>query len=265
MLLESGPALKDRAFNAVFALVLIAYAGWCYYDGAHGYVSKNREEARKKLTPIVGEGKVPDTLGDSITRDTAKRVQEAKPDTPAKVHDILGKPFHTKLGAAGEVQAEYFVSDYGMITVPVTRDTVVPKDIQFEKWYKDRDEIQMQFGMMALVLAVGAYFGFRAIKASLLRVTIDENALVYAGRRIPVPSMKRLTDYSRKGWVDLYYQDAAGREQKLRFDDQKVLKFHEIIDVLCKLRGFPDPREAVLEEPAEGDPDSTQDERSRSA
>lgn len=252
MLLESGPALKDRLYNTIFMIALVAYAGWCYYDGTYRYFDLNRAEAKKTLTPLVGEGNIPATLGRAITRDTQTFLRTRIPalDSPRAIQDALAvAPIHEKRSADGQLEAQYYVSDFGMITVPVTHDSVDPAKIEFQKWKYEPLDLTMQFGMMYLVLVVAALFGWRALNGTLLRATIDEQELRYGKKRIPIKSIKRLSDYSPKGLVTLVFEDAAGRLQKLRLDDQKILKFQEIIDVICNLRGFADPRKKADADP----------------
>ncbi|MFN0137694.1 MAG: hypothetical protein ACKVS9_16435, partial [Phycisphaerae bacterium] len=151
MLLESGPALKDRMYNVAFTVALLAYGCWCYYDGTFGYINKNRVEARKTLTKLVGAERIPAELGTVITRDTLTFLSTHVPrlDSPQAIRGVLKiAPIHEKRSQTGELEAQYYVSDFGMITVPVARDTVDPAKIEFEKWKNEPLDIQMQFYMM---------------------------------------------------------------------------------------------------------------------
>ena len=124
-------------------------------------------------------------------------------------------------------------------------------------WNKSKDEIQLQLYCALVAFAFGLYMLTRVYKAATLRVVIDDDGMTYGKRRIAFADMVRLCDYSRKGWVDLYYRFGS-QERKLRIDNQKVRKFNEIIDTLCEAQGFEDPRAAAApaEAPAAAEPGS---------
>ncbi|MFQ5807614.1 MAG: hypothetical protein ACE5I3_14295 [Phycisphaerae bacterium] len=242
MRLESGPAAYDRNYYLIFLLVCVALGTYFCYDYAAGYPNKNREHAQTGLTLLFGADKVPAELAETPTKSMFDDLAKTRPTSPDAVREKLGQPFETI--QAGSETVEYFVSAYGMGTVPIVRGQVDPKRMRWETWYKSKDEIQFQLYFALVAFAIGLYVLYRVYKAATLRVAIDDGGMVYAGRRIPFDNMTRLCDYSRKGWVDLYYRHGQG-QRKLRIDKQKVRKFGEIIDTLCEATGFEDPRQAV--------------------
>jgi len=80
-------------------------------------------------------------------------------------------------------------------------------------------------------------------------MTIDDEGMVYDGQRIAFADMVSLRDYSPKGWIDLYYR-VGEREKRLRLDNEKVLRFDEIVDALCKAKGFRNEVREYAEEKA---------------
>lgn len=247
MLLESGPASRDRNYNIIFALVLVAFSGYFYYDGKWGYISKNREDARRFLASFAPkDAAFPDEFGPTPDEPDYRRLAQVAPITIDQVRDTLKmRAQYTARGPAGETTAEYFVSDYGVITVPVNGERVAG-EVKWQPWAKSRSEIEAQFYWALAPLVLAAVFVSRVIRNLRLRVTIDEQGMTYAGLRISVANMRRLAEYSPKGLASLYYVERdGGPERRLRLDDQKVQKFDEIIDVLCRLKGFPDPRVAA--------------------
>ena len=86
--------------------------------------------------------------------------------------------------------------------------------------------------------------------------------MTYGNERIAFADMVSLRDYNRKGWVDLYYR-AGSQEKRLRIDNQKIAKFDEIIELICRKCGFENPvkayheaREASPQDASQQDQDS---------
>lgn len=251
MRLESGPAINDMRYFSIVAVVCVALAGWFYYDGAVGYISQNREEAHRELVKIMGVDGAPAEdaeLGEAPTKKDFEALQQRATDaggylTMDQVTETLAEPIHQRKDATGEFA--YYASDYGLATLQVSPGRRVrATDLTWRKWHKSKPEVMQQFYWAIVPLAFGIYFGFRAFSAATLRVRIDDQALHYGRQRITFDQMNALRDYSAKGWVDLYYATGSG-EKKLRIDDHKVKRFHEIIDVLCEAKGFDDPRRSV--------------------
>ncbi len=233
MRLESGPARTDRNWWLLRTVVCLGIAGWFVYDGLIGYHKRNREAATLKLNapePFGGQVKF-DDLGETPTKDTFEKALKAKPSTNEELQQHLGHP--TFVSGADQ----YYVSRYGYakVTVKDGRATLSPAD--WVTWGKTREEIDHQFYWAVGWAAVGLYFLWRLIKAATLRVVVDDEGLTYAGQRILFADMVSLRDYSPKGWIDLYYKRGAG-EKKLRLDNEKVLRFDEIVAAICEAKGF---------------------------
>ncbi|MBU0637577.1 MAG: hypothetical protein KKB50_01830 [Planctomycetes bacterium] len=270
MQLESGPAAYDRNYNLVIMLVGVFLGAYFLYDYHIGYPKKNLEAARKALAPLLGVENVPQTLSETPTQpETQARVAElselakSKPINADDVRQAFGQPLFTMPDEDGSGTLEHFVSAYGIARVPIVRGRVDPKQIYWMPWEKSKEEIRLQLYCALVAFAFALYMFTRVYRAAALRVVIDDQGMTYAKRRIPFENMVRLCDYSRKGWVDLYYKHGP-QERKLRIDNQKVRKFDEIIDTLCQGKGFEDPRKAAEEaeataapEPAPEAPEST--------
>jgi hypothetical protein len=264
MKLESGPAAYDRNYYLAFLVLCVGLCGYFLYDYIVGYVNKNREVARKQLIPLVGADNVPDKFGPAPTKPVFDALAQSQPTDPAAVREALGAPFTVKQTVDGE-SIEYYVSDYGMATVRSRNGRIQPNALDWRSWGKSKEEIRVQLYCALFALAVGLYVLYRVYKAATLRAAIDDEGMTYGGRRILFDDMARLCDYSRKGWVDLYYRRGS-EERKLRIDNQKIRKFDEIIDTLCEIKGFEDPRAAAEEAEAAPEPeDPTKTEDSRDA
>ncbi len=234
-LLESGPAKFDRNYWLVVCVVFVAVAAYFFYDGAVGYRKQNIAEAKRQLLSWV-DGPV--EFGEIPSKDDYDAMLKAGPQSAAEVHKLLGQPVRPKPGVADGT--ELFISAYGMATVPIRNGRVDLAQSHWYAWGKSKEEIRNQYYWGLLVILAVVYFLVRAVRAARLRATIDEDGMTYGGRRIAFADMKDLRDYSRKGWVDLYYRDGE-REQRLRIDNQKIAKFEEIIALLCERKGFDNP------------------------
>jgi hypothetical protein len=264
MRLESGPAAYDRNYNLVILVVSVFLGAYFLYDFRIGYPKKNLEAARKALTPLLGAENIPETFSEFPTKPDITALKErltelskTQPIEAADVYDALGQPLIAVRSPDGSEVVEYYVSQYGRAQVPVVRNRITPERIQWMAWDKSKEEIRLQLYCALIAFVFGLYMFTRVYKAATLRVVIDDDGMAYGKRRIAFENMVRLCDYSRKGWVDLYYK-LGPQERKLRIDNQKVRKFDEIIDTLCDAKGFDDPRPAAeaAEAPATPEPPS---------
>jgi len=261
-LLESGPAKTDRLYWLIVGIVFLGFAGYFVYDGAVGYRKKNIQEANRRLAVWTD---VPVQLGEKPTEEDFKRAREARVTTRQQLHEFLGEPLPPKKGPAPPAEdVERFASVYGLATVPVDRFGRVGSEQRWawQKWYKSKEEIEHQFYWAIIPAVASLYFFYRCHRAWRLRAVIDDEGMTYGNERIAFADMVSLRDYNRKGWVDLYYR-AGGQEKRLRIDNQKIAKFDEIIELICRKCGFENPvkayheaREASPQDAPEQDPDS---------
>ncbi len=253
MRLESGPAASDRNYFLLFFLFCAVMALWFFKDGTHwpaygaaggwlkGYINHNREEARRKLSPLVGEDKVPAELGSTPSRQQFEAMKRGSPPpTREQIIAAWGQPIHTAADARGDT-TDIFATDFGKVMVVSREGVVDPARMERTVWYKDDDEVRAQYYWAVLPLVLAFYAGFRMYRAATLRCEIDDEGMTYGGRRIAFADMTGLDNYSLKGWVDLVYRE-GDQERKLRIDDHKILRFNEILDALCERKGFQDPR-----------------------
>lgn len=263
MRLESGPATNDRNYFLLLFLFCLVMAAWFFKDGTawpgygvaggwiKGYVNKNREEARRKLAPLAGERGVPAELGERPDETDFEQLKKStEPLTREQLIARWGEPFHSTSAAEGR-RRDWFVSDYGQLTV-VSRDgRVEPARTEWVAWYKDRAEVRAQYYWALIPLALALYALYRVYRAVTLRAVIDDEGMTYGGLRIAAADMIALRGYNPKGWVYLHYL-SGGRERRLKLDSYKIARFSEIIDALCALKGFADPRKPAAEAYAAG-------------
>ncbi len=249
MRLESGPARTDTLWNAGILLACLALAGWFFYDWKIGYPQSNLQEARRRLTELLGDpARVPDPLPPQPTKDQFTQIVEKDMRTLDAVRELLGDPLIRRRAAGREV--DYYASAYGLGIVPHVGNRVITDEVRWDKWKHTYAEIQQQYWCAIITLVFAAYFAWRTYRAATLRVVLDEQGIDYAGRRIAWDAIVRLDNYSPKGWVDIFYR-RNGAERKIRLDNQKVARFDEIIDAICRHKGFADPRPAVADADAQ--------------
>jgi hypothetical protein len=157
------------------------------------------------------------------------------------------------------------MSQYGYAKISVKDGRANLSPLDWTTWYKDKSEVQAQFYWAIIPALPGLYFLWRLIKAVTLRVTIDDEGMVYGGKQIPFDAMVSLRDYSPKGWIDLYYKQGEG-EKKLRLDNEKVKLFDEVVAALCTAKGFRNEvqeyaEKKAREEAEEDAPDEPSDEK----
>lgn len=244
MKLESGPAKADRNWQILRAALFLGFGLWFIYDGAAGYPKKNRAEAEKLLQAPPFKGTIQfDALGEMPTKAAFDAFMQTNPTRIEQVHEALGAATFT------DGNDEYFISRYGYAKVTVRAGLVRPADIIWRTWAKTESDIRGQFYWAIVPILPGLYFLLRLYKAVTLRVVIDEEGMTYDTTRVPFDRMVSLRDYSPKGWIDLYYQ-TDGLQKKLRLDNEKVKLFDEIVDAICRAKGFPNEVKAYQEKKA---------------
>ncbi|MGE0480135.1 MAG: hypothetical protein AB7Q17_06640 [Phycisphaerae bacterium] len=244
MRLESGPAKGDRYYWGFVTLLCVGLTAWFGYDGAVGWPQKNLKEARRQIPTKLGRSVEGLTFGERPTQEDFKKLAAARPTTLAEVEAALGSaPQHHK--SEGDVTTTYFVSQYGLAVVPHRAGRVQAGELSWLKWYKNQDEIQSQFYWMLVPAAFGVYALLRFLKAQTLRVAMDDEALTYAGQRIPYAQMTGFDNHSPKGWVDLVYRENT-TERRLRLDNQRIAKYDEVVELISQTRGFENPLRAPV-------------------
>jgi hypothetical protein len=245
--LESGPARTDMFWILGYTVLCLGLGAYFFYDWQIGYPAKNRAEAARILEQQMGQlnpkQTPPATLASRPTKAAYEELARSEKRTLEDVNQTLGPPLFERAEAG--ITTRYYASEWGMVGIPFRGGLAEISDkVTWRPWYKSEDDVEAQKYFGVLCTIVGLYFAYRAFRAGTLHVTLDDTEMNYGGRRIPTSAMKRLVDYSPKGWVDLYYDIGTG-DRKLRLDNQKVAKFDEIIETLCAIKGFPDPRREV--------------------
>jgi hypothetical protein len=238
MRIESGPAKADRNWQLVRVILFLGFAAYFVYDGAYGWPAKNAKEAKEQLAapdPFNGELKY-ENLEDHPTKPAFEDFQRSNPERPEALHEALGEPELVRPDGQNR-QIEYYVSQWGYGLVTIDRGRVLVSTMAWKPWYKTREEVVGQFYWAIVPALPGLYFLWRLYKAMTLRVVVDDQGLVYDGQRINYDQMVTLQDYNPKGWIDLYYRK-NDKQARLRLDNEKFLRFDEVVAAICEQKGF---------------------------
>jgi hypothetical protein len=237
---------------------------WFVYDGAVGWPSATRAEAQKKLPAAIDPSVLYEQLGAHPTKDAYEAyVAELKGRPPGSAgvtltefEQRLGKPVFAKSGTVAGNRVYYYASKDGYTAAEFDASGVLkPASIApWIVWYKTQEDITAQFYFALIPAVFIPWFLYKTVRAATLRVVVDDAGVHYGGRRISWDSVRDMRDYNEKGWVDMYYVSGSGKEKRLRWDNEKVLRFEEIVTAICERKGFsnPIPRPSAREESEAG-------------
>jgi hypothetical protein len=268
MRLESGPASTDRNWHLARALIFVGFAGYFVYDGAVGYPKAIRAEAEAQLAAEPFKQQVSyESLADRAISDVVAHLKTANPRTRDEVRKALGEATLVVPPESGSrTRSEFYLTRYGSIKFAYEGDRVAEAPI-IKLWKGqmpngfDRSKVKQQYYWALVPLLPGLWFVWKLMRAATLRVVLDDEGMVYAGKRIPYADMLSLRDYSPKGWIDLYYHEGE-RECRLRLDDQKVLLFDDIVEAICQAKGFRNEVRAYKAQQADAQQQRADDEAS---
>jgi len=247
-MLECRSPAGEIRYWAVFGLAALALAGWFYYDARWGYMRANLNEARKYFG---GREEIVARLGESPQESDFRKLVETRPGLARQVRESLGGEPTAREMREGGLLVESYASRYGVITVVSREERILPDGLKWTSWRHNRSEIQNQYYWALVPLLASLYPLWRLYQALTLRVSLDENRLVFRNQVIPLADVIELRDYHPKGWVDLYYQ-RDGQPHKLRLDKLKVTRFEELVTAICEARGLANPLRPPSQEGAEG-------------
>jgi hypothetical protein len=239
MRVESGPKWGEIRYWLIFLIAILAYGGWFVYDHYIGYPKNNRSEAVKQMPRIVGsEFQLdPNRLGEHPTEEDFRAVRDGAVTNIVELRRLWGEPATRNVDGQ-----DIYASLYGAATVPQIAGSINREHMSWTTWKKNKGEIDRQlYVFFPVTLIVALYPLVRLIKALRIRVAVDDSGVSFNRRQVPWDRVLGLRDYNRKGWVDLYYRDDDGDEDYFRLDNQKLAKFDEVIDAICKIKRCPNP------------------------
>jgi hypothetical protein len=213
---------------SIMAVILVPYTIMSYYDGIWRYPHHNLTKAIENLP--VKPASLPE-INRGITRAAVADVQ---PGTPLS-------ELRQRFGAPGWEQApdvRYF-GPGGTLRLEVTNGRV--QRAGWEPGGKSETDLKFQIWIGVVLTAIAVPFlWFFFARVLGFRCVLSDAGLKHPGDRlIPFESMRSLT-YVKSGLFDLTY-DANGASRTLHLDDYKIKAFNEVVDEICRRRGFPWP------------------------
>jgi hypothetical protein len=125
-----------------------------------------------------------------------------------------------------------------------------------------RLSIQTQRSLAAGFVVLSIIAAVHLIRVLRTRAVLDDQGMVY--NRGPVIGWDQMTaldcaQYEAKGWVDLVYE-SGGRQRRRRLDSYHLARFDDLIDELCRRKGFRNPLpEPSVRPPAPEEPQEDED------
>lgn len=246
MQIESGTTRERVIRTALLLAMLGIFAGWFAYDGWIGYPRENwkehleqlsaEERARAEQAPVYPN--ISATLPEDDLEDIRQRIKGGG-DVNAR-RAVLRQILEVNPSFEGQDAWYYFGPAY-RLRIPLKDG--LPDDIEGKGTKRTAQDILLQQGLAA-GLALGTLYCIVFIAQVLrTRLVLDDDGLVYQGKgSVRWDAIRALhsADFAKKGWVDLVYQE-AGQERTMRLDEYHLSRFDEVIDAICKRKGFENP------------------------
>ncbi len=263
MRIETGTTNERLARCGILALALCVFAGWFYKDGWYTYQRRALESFQRYLQLEElpePHPKLDYAYPEEQRPEYKKRVAGGL--TKKEVLEELGEPIVVRQDPADQLDDWHYVGQYCRIHYEVERAKdpnagkvlavhieQAPADYRYESVQQQRF-----WAIVCAVLGVLAIAWF--IKVWRTRVVVDESGLTYNSKHIAWDDMVDLdgADYAAKGWVTLIYTQ-QGKEKTMRLDSFKIDAYRDVIDAICRRKGFanPIPIDDFGEVPPEGD------------
>jgi len=267
MRIETGTTNERLARCGIITLALGVFSVWFAVDGWYRYPRKSMEIFQKDLKLDTLPQPHP-KLGypDPVVPRTKYRAGLTKAEILAE----LGTPLAVRPAPTDKTEHWHYVGQFGRLELEVerTKDPNVGKVVgaNWEQTPADyrRDSIRQQkfFTVVCAILALAGTVWF--VRIWRTRVIVDSTGLIYNRRTISWEAMTRLdsSQYPAKGWVTLIYQDGP-KERRLKLDSFKIDAFDDVVDGICRQKGFVNP--IPIDEPIEAESAESSPNRERTA
>ncbi len=243
MRIESGPTGERRVRTLLLFVMVAGFSGWFGYDGWVGYPKKNFEEIfalvpLEKREDARAQARVYPNATAAVFRQAEEAVRGSFNQTArrAALENLLGGPPSWE----GPDLWYYFGPDF-RITVSLKGGS--PPTVTGQPTEKKAVDILLQKALAVGLGVVSVYVLVLLISVFTTRAVLDGDGLAYRGQdTVRWSEMQALASerFAAKGWVDLVYV-RDGVERQLRLDEYHLAKFDDIIDALCRQKGFTNP------------------------
>ncbi|HOJ76235.1 MAG TPA: hypothetical protein PLV57_20320 [Phycisphaerae bacterium] len=251
MRIESGTTTEHRVRLGIFLGMCVVFAAYFAYDGFWGYPAKNLEWARQNIN-VPAELKANLQTNPKVLTAELRKIQPGM--TEAEVEALLGKPAVVVEGEGlFAAKDHWYVGPAACARITLADGKVRDEVKPLENIQKSESDIQLQKILGAILGVVSIGVGIYYIRINTMKTVVDDTGLTSKGRHVSWDAMTGLdtSDYDRKGWLDLVYRDADGREDTVGLDSYHIARFDEIIGAVCERKGFESPLRARQAEVAE--------------
>jgi len=231
--------------NGIFTVMVVGFAGYCFYDWKVGYPQENLAQAVQDLPP---EQQSAVTVNPKVTAQLASRFSEG--DTLADVEAAIGPPTYEGPRPNGLLRALWFgpaVTMHALLDATGHRIT----QLRFQNAKHTETDLTTQWIMGTGLGALGIVLLIRWLMMLAQRTQLSADGLKVPGTRlIPFEAMTDwdTSDYKVKGRIKLGY-DLDGQTGQVILDDYKIREFNPIVARICERKGFDNPLEPSTTEP----------------
>lgn len=242
MHIESGPTTERKIRTTLLLLMVAVFSVWFAYDGFVGWPSQNQKEFLQIIPlderPKAATGPIYPTINEASENAAREKVKEevtSSQQREALIKHFGGPPTYENaegihyFGTVHRVMAKL---EGGKVAEVVGRRGQRSNyDLLFQKY------LSGGLGVLALYLA------WFVLRVRGTRLVLDENGLTLNGvGPITWDAMKSLdiSRFQKKGWLDLVYT-SGGSDRRLRLDEYHLARFDDVIDEICRRKGFENP------------------------
>ncbi|MBI5765009.1 MAG: hypothetical protein HZA51_15950 [Planctomycetes bacterium] len=242
MHIESGPTTERKIRTTLLLLMVAVFSVWFAYDGFVGWPGQNQKEFLQ-IIPLDERPKAASgPTYPHITEAEENGAREAMKNaiTSSQQRDALVKYFGGPPTYENAEGIHYFGTVHRVMAkleggkvaeIVGRRGQRSNYDLLFQKY------LSGGLGVLALYLA------WFVLRVRGTRLVLDENGLALNGvGPIGWDAMKSMdiSRFQKKGWVELVYA-TDGSDRRLRLDEYHLARFDDIIDEICRRKGFENP------------------------
>lgn len=223
----------ERVVRAsIFAVAIVVFTGWCYWDRFVGYPQQNVDSMVKNFPDFQGQPPPPNPeVIESVTSTLTRGMKMQE------VEDRLGPPAYVD-----DVQALYF-GEAGALQIPL-RSGKLASDATWKPAEPHSPvDLQIQYIMAVGLTPVSLLVLLHLGRILTTRAELSDAGLKVRGKPlVPFEAMTSIDidQYAKKGWVDLRYE-LNGRNGRVRLDDYVYREFPAIIREICMRTGLESP------------------------
>jgi len=249
--IRSGTTLERIVRTGILALLFAGYGAMSFWDYYVRYPHENLEGMVQNLDPVPSEDDYP-KINPKVTADDAEAVRQLKNGgqalTPADIESRWADPGIKQgdstlyFGRAGVAKLQWRLSTLSQVTwIPAKRSD-------------DSLAWQLRIGYPVSILGLLMLIQFVRVLTTRIELTDaglklnSQGGLRFGGSPlVPMEAMTALRDpedgfkNKKRDWVELDYHLADGRSGTVRLNNYAHKAFPDIIDEICRRRGFENP------------------------